>query len=520
MNARNTTTCDQHRIEPFLDGTLPPAEEAAFEAHLATCSTCRAWLDAAAADQQSWSDASDQLRDDDWDLAAGDRLSANDTEATVADASAGDSVRQIAHWFSPTDDPRMLGRFGEYEIAGIVGCGGMGVVLKGFDKALNRYAAIKVLAPHLATSAAARRRFSREAVAAAAVVHDNVIAIHGVSEWNGLPYLVMPYVRGVSLQKRLDREGPLSVQEVLRIGMQTAAGLAAAHAQGLVHRDVKPANIMLEPGVERVKLTDFGLARAADDASLTRSGVIAGTPQYMSPEQARGDETDGRSDLFSLGSVLYTMCTGRPPFRAETSYGVLRRITDDEPRPIRELAPEIPEWLVAMIARLHAKRPEDRYQSAEEVAELLEECLAHVQQPGQVALPASLSASTTPARGYRCPGWRVGISLMMLVSILALSAGLFVWERATQSRNPADTGASSGAAKPGLNGARSSTAPSWNDGADDDLRDVGERLEQLEAESRGFWSDVPDQSGLSTEPDRPAIREHTSTPPSPEETDP
>src|SRR6202035_236547 len=122
--------------------------------------------------------------------------------------------------------------------------------------------------------------------------------------------------------------------EILRIGMQTASGLAAAHAQGLIHRDIKPANILLENGIERVKITDFGLARAADDASLTQSGVVAGTPQYMAPEQARGEALDGRADLFSLGSVLYAMATGRPPFRAETTMAVLRRVSEDAARPI------------------------------------------------------------------------------------------------------------------------------------------------------------------------------------------
>ena len=220
---------------------------------------------------------------------------------------------------APTDDPAMLGRLGGYEISGVVGAGGMGVVLKAIDKSLDRTVAIKVLAPHLAASGAARKRFAREAKAAAAVLHPNVIAIHSVSNDEALPYLVMPYLRGTSLQKRLDEEGPLSLHEILRIGSQIAAGLAAAHAQGLVHRDIKPANILLEQGVERVAITDFGLARAVDDATITHSGVIAGTPQYMSPEQARGEPVDGRSDLFSLGSVLYSICTGRPPFRAETS---------------------------------------------------------------------------------------------------------------------------------------------------------------------------------------------------------
>ena len=187
------------------------------------------------------------------------------------------------------------------------------------------------------------------------MVHDNVISIHSVAVWNGLPYLVMPYVCGESLEKRLGRQGPLAVTEILRIGMQTACGLAAAHAQGLVHRDIKPANILLENGVERIKITDFGLARAVDDASLTRTGMIAGTPQYMSPEQARGESVDHRSDLFSLGSVLYAASTGRPPFRAETTFGVLRRITDNEPRPVREINPEIPSWLAAIISKLHAK---------------------------------------------------------------------------------------------------------------------------------------------------------------------
>lgn len=297
-------------------------------------------------------------------------------------------------FLTASDDPAMLGRFAGYEISGVIGSGGMGIVLKGFDRALNRYAAIKVLAPHYASSAAARQRFAREAQAAAAVVHDNVIAIHGVDEFQNLPYLVMPYVKGESLQKRIEQNGQLSVQEVLRVGLQTARGLAAAHDQGLVHRDIKPGNILLPAGLERVIITDFGLARAADDASLTRSGVIAGTPQYMSPEQAAGEPIDHRSDLFSLGSVMYAMCCGHPPFRAETPYGILRRITDHEARPIREINASIPAWLEEVIARLLKKSPDKRPATAAEVASLLEDCLAHVQQPNKVALPESLAKAS------------------------------------------------------------------------------------------------------------------------------
>ena len=377
------TTCDPDRIEPFLQQELSDEEQAVFERHLDDCEECRLRLESTAAGDDIWSGVRESLNDATFLAESGERFSLDSAIGGVASFSHDTVLKLLA----PTDHDRMIGRLGTYEVVGVIGSGGFGVVLKAFDAALNRYVAIKVLAPHLGDSGAARKRFSREAQAAAAVVHDNVIEIHGVADVGRLPYLVMSYVRGPSLQRRLDEEGPLALVEILRIGMQAATGLAAAHAQGLVHRDVKPANILLAEGIERVKLTDFGLARAADDASVTKTGVIAGTPQYMSPEQARGETVDQRSDLFSLGSVLYAMCTGRPPFRAETSYGMLRRITDDEPQPIREINPEIPEWLCRIIAKLMSKQPDDRFNSAHEVAELLEEYLAHVQQPTTVPLP-------------------------------------------------------------------------------------------------------------------------------------
>ncbi len=210
----------------------------------------------------------------------------------------------------PPTHPEMLGRIERYEVERCIGSGGMGVVFKAIDTELNRPVAVKVLAPHLARNGAARQRFSRESRAAAAVVHEHVVAIHNVDSSVEHPYLVMQYVAGESLQARVDREGPLGVEQILRIGIQAALGLAAAHQQGIVHRDIKPANILLEDGVERLLITDFGLARTVDDASLTHTGVVAGTPNYMSPEQAKGDETDHRTDLFSLGSVLYFVATG------------------------------------------------------------------------------------------------------------------------------------------------------------------------------------------------------------------
>jgi serine/threonine protein kinase len=175
----------------------------------------------------------------------------------------------------------------------------MGVVLKAHDPRLNRVVAIKVLSPALASNAAARKRFLREAQAAAAVTHDHVVAIYAIDEAKHLPYLVMEFVAGQSLQQKIDAHGPLAVQEIVRIGRQIAAGLAAAHTQGLIHRDIKPANILLENGVERVKITDFGLARAVGDVGVTQTGLLAGTPQYMSPEQAHGERVDAVSRRFA-----------------------------------------------------------------------------------------------------------------------------------------------------------------------------------------------------------------------------
>src|SRR5439155_5228175 len=246
-----------------------------------------------------------------------------------------------------------------------------GIVLKAIDTKLQRVAAIKVMMPELAARASARQRFIREARAAAAVTHEHVVTIHAFEEDHSPPYLVMQYIGGRSLQQRIDDCGALELKEILRIGMQTASGLAAAHAQGLVHRDIKPANILLENGIERVKITDFGLARAVDDARLTQSGVVTGTPQYMSPEQAGGKVVDHRADLFSLGGVMYAMCTGYAPFRASSSMAVLKKVCDESPRPIRDLNGEIPEWLVAIVEKLMAKEPGERFKSAAEVASLL-----------------------------------------------------------------------------------------------------------------------------------------------------
>ncbi len=279
-----------------------------------------------------------------------------------------------------SEHPGSLGRLGRYDVLGEIGGGATGIVLRARDPGLDRIVALKVLPPSMVSNAAARRRFSREARAAAAVCHEHVVTIHAVEDNHRPPFLVMEYINGGSLQDRLKRDGPLGTVEVLRIGAQAALGLAAAHAQGLVHRDVKPANILLEEGMERVKLTDFGLARAVADASETMSGVILGTPSYMAPEQAEGRAIDHRADLFALGAVLYACFAGCAPFRAESTLAVLRKVCDSPHQPLRQINPDVPEWLGDVIDRLLSKNPDGRYASANDVAERLTHGLALTQQ--------------------------------------------------------------------------------------------------------------------------------------------
>jgi len=317
----------------------------------------------------------------------------------------------LLDFLTPPGRPDSLGRIGHYEVLEVLGKGGFGIVFRAFDETLQRVVAVKVLAPHLAATSPARKRFLREARSSAQVRHENVVQVYAVEE-QPLPYLVMEFIPGETLQQRLDRTGPLETVEVVQFGRQIAEGLAAAHATGLIHRDIKPGNILIEAGPHSsVKITDFGLARAADDASLSQSGLVAGTPLYMAPEQAQGDTLDHRADLFSLGSVLYTMCSGRPPFRANSTLAVLRRVAEDTPRPIREIIPEVPPWLCDLISKLHAKKPEERFASAREVADLLARCQAKMQPPVAVpTLPAVPAVKKRPPREIQeaAPEFRPG----------------------------------------------------------------------------------------------------------------
>jgi serine/threonine protein kinase len=313
----------------------------------------------------------------------------------------------------PPQAPDELGRLGPYRVLRVLGAGGMGVVFEAEDPALSRRLAVKAMLPGLAAGKAARERFLREARSAAALEHDNIVPIYQVGEDRGVPVIAMPFLKGEPLDARLHREGALPATEVVRIGREVARGLAAAHEKGLIHRDIKPANIWLEGDEGRAKVLDFGLARSAADQQLTQTGAIIGTPAYMSPEQAAGKKLDSRSDLFSLGAVLYRMAAGRQPFEGADTISTLMAVSTEEPAPPSEVNPRVPEGLSGLIMDLLEKAPEGRPVSAREVIEAL----------------SALEAGTAPARPARAarPRWRRETKAEELPAPPAPSGGMLRW---------------------------------------------------------------------------------------------
>ncbi len=277
-------------------------------------------------------------------------------------------------FLAPPEGPEEMGRLGNYLVRRVLGTGAMGIVFEAQDLHLKRLVALKVMKPSLAAQADFHRRFLREAQLAAAIDHEHIVTIYQVGEDRGVPFMAMKLLQGESLEARLSRGGGrLPLEEALRIGREIAKGLAAAHAQGLIHRDIKPANIWLEEDRNRVKIVDFGLARGRGaDAHFTQAGAVIGTPSYMAPEQANGKDVDERCDLFSLGSVLYRMSTGRLPFDGKDTLTVLTALATKSPTPPKKLDPSLPQAFSDLVMSLLAKDREERPQTAEEVVEMLE----------------------------------------------------------------------------------------------------------------------------------------------------
>jgi WD40 repeat protein/serine/threonine protein kinase len=446
---RPATCPDRAHLRGLLASNLTEVEQSDLIAHLDSCESCQHSLEEVAGGGTSWAEVVRHLDEDRPASASAfwagleelqDAVTRTETPTPPPRSARrdtpppeGDSLGEVSlDFLAPPEVAGALGRLGHFEVVEVIGRGGMGMVLKALDACLQRHVALKVLDPQLNGDEVARKRFCREARAAAAITHEHVVAIHQVEreEENDLPYLVMQYIPGSSLQEHLDRGGPMELREIVRIGLEIAQGLAAAHRQGLIHRDIKPANILLEEGTGGVKLTDFGLARAVEDVKLTQTGYVAGTPLYMAPEQARGEPLDHRTDLFSLGSVLYALCTGLPPFEGSTPFVVLKSVTEERPRPIQEINPAIPDWLVGLIDRLHAKKPDERVQSAAEVADLLAHQLALLPPSGRspkAIRPVRRSSTRLRpvAAGLRFWGLVAGLQILTLGGlILSEASGL------------------------------------------------------------------------------------------------
>ena len=300
------------------------------------------------------------------------RIALHDTHApdeSLAETSDAASDGEASLAFADKHDS-IPSSIGGYPVVRLLGQGAIGRVYLARDEKLDRHVAIKVLQPAKARDPAATRRFLREGRAAAAVEHPHVVAVHQVGEDRGTPYIVMQRLVGHTLKQARQAGGRLPLAEVLRIGRETAAGLAAAHRQGLVHRDIKPDNIFLQDPDGAVRIIDFGLARAGidDGTDVTLEGSIVGTPAYMSPERIEGRELDAQSDLFGLGVVLYEQLAGRLPFEADSLVGMLAAISRGDPPDLGTVAPDVPRPLARLVMRLLAHAPADRPTDAATVA--------------------------------------------------------------------------------------------------------------------------------------------------------
>ncbi|MEW5768969.1 MAG: protein kinase [Pseudomonadota bacterium] len=367
---------------------------------------------------------------------------------------------------------------GRYEITGELGSGEMGQVYRATDPMLDRTVAIKTISLKLSKAELAdfEERFYREAKSAGRLNHPNIVTIHDVGESDGLAYIAMEFLDGLSLRETLDSGVVMPQRRAAEIAAQVAEGLAYAHQNGVVHRDIKPANIFITRG-GLAKITDFGIA-LVPTGSRTIAGMVLGSPNYMSPEQVRGDALDGRSDIFSLGAVLYEMLTGIQPFAADNVSATLYRIVHDAPRPAHAVNAGIPLALDKVVARAMAKRPEDRYQTAAEFAAELR-ALALTDAPHQTMPPAPRESDTARGEGTTNPSraadatvvvprlhatptdqaesapatprrWRVPAALAGLAALVLASAGIHL--RQDQAKRapeaPAVATASAGPARP------------------------------------------------------------------------
>lgn len=315
-----------------------------------------------------------------------------------------------------------IGKLGSFHLQQEIGCGGMGVVYKAWDESLRRIVAVKFIRQDRSLSINARERFIREARAAAAVSHPHIVVVHRIDDIKGTPYIVMEYVDGISLERFLAKGKRFSALELMQLILQITEGLQAAHDSGIIHRDIKPSNILVESGSGRCKISDFGLARIGTESSNeSESGVVVGTPAYMSPEQINNDVIDGRSDLFSLGCLIHALVTGSSPFQGKSFADTATRILTTTPRPLSVENPSVPVVLSAICSKLLEKNPADRYQSAKQLGNEIREVVYSLQRG--IDVPMADTIVVEPPSRKRRQRWRnmayaAGI-LCVLASVIA-----------------------------------------------------------------------------------------------------
>jgi eukaryotic-like serine/threonine-protein kinase len=397
-------TCPQRgTLKQLVDGQLPNPDASAIEQHVLQCDHCARTIDLLANDDTLHEGlralAESPVRIDPraeeliarLRAARGYAGSGPSSAALKEQSQADDRPANVATpaeaapafpFLGPPESAGEIGRLGPYRVLKVLGQGGMGVVFQAEDPRLSRLCAIKAMLPQVAEKPGMKERFLREARAAAAIESDHVIPIFQVDECRGAPYIAMPFLKGASLEDWLrtrQQEKPgeaLKPAVILKLGREIARGLAAAHAKGMIHRDIKPANIWLDSAAGgRVKILDFGLARVAEVAGeqhLTQSGMIMGTPSYMAPEQARGDKVDGRADLFSLGVILYRLCTGTLPFQGKDTLSTLMSLATIVPQAPVLRNKSVPPGLSDLVMRLLAKDADTRPAAAQEVVTALQ----------------------------------------------------------------------------------------------------------------------------------------------------
>ena len=386
MNLKTNAACPpSETLDDFVHGKLEPPILDQCESHISECPACLETLRglgsddtltghlAAAMNEPDSSPSSEQFNGlmERMLSQTPKRLLPGSLQppATIAAELMADRAAEVLRCLEPTDD-ESLGAIGDYDLERLIGAGSSGVVFKAIDRTLNRPVALKVLRPSL--GAMARQRFIAEAQSAASIDHPNVVTIYQVGESKRLAFMAMQWIPGQTLEQQLAAGKQFEQSEVRTVASQISAGLQAAHEQQIIHRDIKPANIWITEADQSVKILDFGLARISDDdPGLTATGMLAGTPNFMSPEQTKGLELDGRSDLFSLGCLMYRLLTGRLPFGAPTVLATLQSIQNHQPVSVQNLQPAISDELTDLTMALLEKHPANRPASANQLTELL-----------------------------------------------------------------------------------------------------------------------------------------------------